>query len=69
MPLCIICESRFYYQTHMEPAETCDCTMQFTREEAQDDPQREADLLAWWKESHDKDIDEALAAWRNGGKD
>jgi hypothetical protein len=65
--ICIICESRFYPQTRMEPAETCECGMEFTREDARMDPDRAKALMVWWKESAGKSQAEALDAWRNSG--
>ena len=37
MPLCVVCYSRFYYQTQMEPAEPCDCGECWTKEQAEQD--------------------------------
>jgi len=68
MPLCIVCDSRFSHQTHWEPAETCDCTMEFQRDDARDDPERLSALRAWWNASHGMEIDDALAQWRDGGQ-
>ena len=37
MPLCVVCDSRFYYQTQMDPAEPCDCGECWTKEQAEQD--------------------------------
>lgn len=33
MPLCHICQTRFYAQTMSEPAEPCDCGQNVSRED------------------------------------
>ncbi len=62
--VCIICESRFYPQTQLEPAETCECSMEFTREDARQRPETHAALRQWWHEHGGEDINVALQAWR-----
>lgn len=64
MPLCIICESRFSPATFGLPAEGCECSMEFTREDARMRPETHAALRRWWTDSQGKDINTALANWR-----
>lgn len=33
MPTCQICKTKWYYQTYMEPAESCDCGQKIHRED------------------------------------
>lgn len=45
MPKCIICGDKFYYQSHMDPAEPCDCGNCITSEDAKDLSYEELDRL------------------------
>lgn len=59
-PICIICGSRF----SPDEDETCECSMEFTAEDAIERPEIEASLVTWWKVHGGKPINEALEAWR-----
>lgn len=57
MPLCIACNTRYYYQTLSEPAEPCDCGRNVSREDIEDD--RSADDAPGWEDplEENRDVD------------
>jgi hypothetical protein len=52
---CVICKTKFYYATYLDPPDTCDCGFEITKEDAEDDPDRAAEALGAWKRQCEED--------------
>lgn len=54
MPLCILCQTRFYDQSYTEPADPCDCTQCVSAEAAE---QMSAEELAAARAAADAELE------------
>ena len=62
MPTCIVCHTKAYYQTRLDPAEPCDCGLNWfdNRESAEEeppDPVRLAEARRRWAAGEDMEAE------------